>query len=91
MSLLTETIEKDEEYNGFKRDLYASSEICFTFLPHFLEFVLYKVQNDQVVDFLKINKKGELEFDEKNSFEGIEKVAAEAQKVVSKFYESEEK
>ena len=83
---MTETIEEDEEYKVFKRDLYASSEISFTFSSSFLEFVLYKVQNDQVIDFLKINKKGELEFDEKNSFVGIEKVAAEAQRIISKFY-----
>lgn len=80
-------IENDEEYISFKEKCYEKHGLTFLFFKYALEFGLYDGRNGHKnsVDFFKINSKGEIIFDENNTFEGIEEIAKEAQKLVSKF------
>lgn len=84
---ISNKVEHDEEYLSFKKKCFEKYGFTFLFFKHALEFGFYDGQKgyENSVDFFKINQKGEIIYDENNTFEEIDEVAKEAQKVVSKF------
>ncbi len=79
-------IDQDEEYLNFKTECFEKYGFTFLFFKHSLKFELYKNKEyKEILVFFQINQKGEIVYSETNTFDGIEDVAKEAQKIVSKF------
>lgn len=83
-------IEKDEDFQSFYEKLKTiSPDYGFVFYDHTLKFGMYKMIHDgdehKSINYFEIDSSGEIVYSQKNTFEGIEEVAAEAQKIASKF------
>ncbi len=83
-------IENDHDFQQFRKKINTiSPDYGFVFYDHTLRFNLYRVEyidnQHQFISLFQIDSNGEIVYDEVNRFEGIEEVAAEAQKIVSKF------
>jgi hypothetical protein len=83
-------IENDHDFQQFRKKINTiSPDYEFIFYDRTLQFGMYKIDytgdKHQITDFFEIDSNGEIVFDEVNRFEGIEEVAVEAQKIVSKF------
>ena len=86
LELLQLKIESDEEYKSFSQKLYEETKISNCFHSSYFEFSFFKVENDVVISLFRIDEFGNVLFTEKNIFDGIEEVAAEAHSIVAKFY-----
>lgn len=80
-------IRHDKEYLTFKKKCLEKYGFTFMFCKHALNFEFFDVQKgyENLVGFFTISRKGEISYDSNNTFKGIEEVAKEAQKIVSKF------
>ncbi|MDD2653327.1 MAG: hypothetical protein PHX44_09810 [Sulfurimonas sp.] len=82
-------IENDIEFQIFYAKLKSiSPDYGFIFYDHNLKFAMYKMIHDgaehKSINYFEINSNGEIVYTE-NSFDNIEEIAKEAQKIVSKF------
>lgn len=83
-------IENDIEFQIFYTKLKSiSPDYGFIFYDHNLKFAMYKMIHDgaehKSINYFNIDSNGEIVFNTENTFEGIEEIAKEAQKIVSKF------
>jgi len=83
---ISNKVERDEDYLNYKKEYYEKYGFFFLFFEHCLEFKFYQhKENKEFLEFFKINQKGEIVYNETNTFDGIEEIAKEAQILVSKF------
>jgi hypothetical protein len=87
-------VEKDKDILNFKKKVKEiNKDIQFVFYPHYLEFCLSEVKMGEakyeITRYFFI-RDGKVEFSEENSFDGIEDVAKEAQKITQKYFTKED-
>lgn len=84
---LYQKIEQDEEYLAFKQKFFGKYASTFIYYRNSMEFAFYGMKEgcNTFLTFFTITNAGEIKFNADNTFEGIENVAKEAQKIVSKF------
>ena len=88
--LIKTQIENDKDFQSFCAKLRAiSQDYNFIFYDHNLKFSMYKMIHDgdeyKSINYFKIDSNVEIVFNTENTFEGIEEIAKEAQKIASKF------
>ncbi len=76
-------IEQDEEYLKFRQELYEKYHCSFIYFSGTMEFEFYSADKE-VNTFFTITKSGEIKFNTDNTFDGIEDVAKEALRIISK-------
>lgn len=84
---LYQKIEQDEECLAFKQKFFEKHNCTLIYFKGAMEFEFYSMKEgcNTFLTFFTITNTGEIKFNADNTFEGIENVAKEAQKIVSKF------
>ncbi len=87
-------VDKDKDILNFEKKVKEiNKDIQFVFYPHYLEFCLSEVKMGEakyeITRYFFINKNGEIVYTE-NTFENIEDIAAEAQKITQKYFTKED-
>ena len=82
---LEDKIKKDEQYDKFCRKHFSSNHYSVLFHSHSSEFIFYDWKDLKTIDYFTIidNK---IVYSEKNTFDGVEKIAQELLDIVKKFY-----
>lgn len=86
---LYQKVEQDEEYLSFKREFFEKHKFCFFYFKDEMCFEFYSAE-DGIKTFFIITKDGEIKFDDNTTLEGIEDIAAEAQKITQKYFKEED-
>lgn len=86
---LYQKIEQDEEYLAFKQKFFGKHNCTLIYFKGSMEFEFYSRGDEGIETFFRITKTGEIEFNDEHTFEGIEKVATEAQRITQKYFKEE--
>ncbi|HUH42346.1 MAG TPA: hypothetical protein VLZ29_04475 [Sulfurimonas sp.] len=92
---ITREVENDKDISDFENKIKEiNRDFIFIFCPHTLKFRLSmskfaKNGSWKSLEYFQIIN-GKVEFSKKNSFEGIEEIAQEAQKITQKYFKKED-